>query len=85
MLTYSLYNTSTVSTTGKKWDELTTNEKVSFIAVCVIVLILAIWAYVRAMNCSSNNPDSKAVHLLFATVDPVLYLIFSYFLEGMCQ
>lgn len=85
MLTYSLYDTTTGSGKGKSWDELTTNEKVVLVVTLVLILVLIIWAYVRAMHCSNNNPDSRAIHLLFATVDPVLYLIFSYFLEGMCQ
>lgn len=85
MLTYALYDTTTSSTKGKTWDELTTPEKIVSIIVLLLVLTFIIWAWVRAINCSSNNPDSKAVHLLFATVDPILYLVFSYFIEGMCN
>jgi len=85
MLTYSLYDTTTGSSKGKSWDKLTNHEKVTLVVTLILLLVLIIWAYVRAMHCSSNNPDSRAIHLLFATVDPVLYLIFSYFLEGMCQ
>jgi len=86
MLTYSVYNTTTNSTLkNKHWDDLTTTEKVTLVLSLVLILVLIIWAYVRAMNCSNNNPDSRAIHLLFATVDPVLYLLFSYFLDDMCK
>lgn len=85
MLTYSLYNTTISSTKGKTWDQLTTPEKISTIGVIIIILAFIIWAWVRAIKCSSSNPDSRAVHLLFASADPILYLIFSYFIEGMCN
>tara|TARA_Y100000385_G_C13107286_1_gene648964 strand:+ start:3113 stop:3430 length:318 start_codon:yes stop_codon:yes gene_type:complete len=57
------------------------------IAMTVIVIIevaLWIWAIARALQCSKQDPDSRALHLMFAVVSPVLYLIFSYTVEGFC-
>lgn len=81
MLTYSASNTVCG---GKPWSDLTPSEKVSSVVVLLLIIVLIVWAWVRALNCSSKSPDSRAIHLLFATVDPILYLIFSYFIEGMC-
>lgn len=57
------------------------------IATAVIIIIevaLWIWAIARALQCSKQDPDSRALHLMFAVVSPVLYLIFSYTVEGFC-
>ena len=86
MITAGLYNMSTSKNGGNsKWNDLSGVEKVSTIVSMLIFLALIVWAWVRAIKCSSKSPDSRAVHLLFATVDPILYLVFSYFIEGMCN
>lgn len=86
MLTYSVYNNAKCSQKGKTWDDLTTKEKVINILITVLILVLIIWAWIRAISCSKRYPDSRATHLLFATVDPVFYLIFSYLLDdSMCR
>ena len=57
------------------------------IAMAVIIIIevaLWVWAIARALQCSKQDPDSRALHLMFAVVSPVLYLIFSYTVEGFC-
>ena len=57
------------------------------IAITVIIIIevaLWIWAIARALQCSKQDPDSRALHLMFAVVSPLLYLIFSYTVEGLC-
>jgi hypothetical protein len=57
-------------------------------ALLVILIIFEIllfaWAIFRALKCSQKNPDSRAVHLLFASLSPALYLIFSYAVDGFC-
>jgi len=83
MLTYSV---TSPGMPKKDWSELTTGEKVTGIVTLLLVLCLIIGAWMRAIHCSSPNPDSRAIHLLFATVDPVLYLLFSAFPDiGLCR
>ncbi len=60
------------------------NLNIAFAVIIVIELVLFVWAIFRAIKCSHATPDSRAVHLLFATVSPVLYLIFSYAVDGFC-
>tara|TARA_Y100000389_G_C17461868_1_gene522372 strand:+ start:3323 stop:3571 length:249 start_codon:yes stop_codon:yes gene_type:complete len=71
-------------TTSKKWEDLKTSEKIANVFVFLMIIGLVIWAWCRAYKCSSKSPDSRAIHYLFASVDPVLYLVFSYFIDGMC-
>ncbi len=61
------------------------NLNIAFAVIIVLELVLFVWAIFRAIKCSQATPDSRAVHLLFATVSPVLYLIFSYAVEGFCR
>ena len=84
MLTYTLTNNAT-NNGGRTWNELNTGEQVTTIVVLLLVIALIVWAWMRALKCSTKSPDSRAIHLLFATVDPILYLIFSYFIDGMCN
>ena len=76
--------TSNNMITNKKWENLTISEKIANVFVCLIILGLIFWAWCRALKCSAKTPDSRAIHFLFATVDPVLYLIFSFWIDGMC-
>lgn len=70
-------------------DDLTPEEKknvnMAITVIVIIELILWIWAVNRAIKCSSSNPDSRVVHLMFATFSPLLYLLFSFSVDGMCQ
>lgn len=84
MLTYTLSNNAT-NNGGRTWNELSTGEQVTTIVVMVLVIALIVWAWMRALKCSAKSPDSRAIHLLFASTDPILYLIFSYFIDGMCN
>lgn len=81
MLTLAAQNNLT---TNKSWNDLTTSEKIYNVIAVLIVLSLIFWAWSRAYKCSQKTPDSRAIHFLFASVDPVLYLIFSYGIDGMC-
>ena len=84
MLTYTLSNNAT-NNGGRTWNELSTGEQVTTIVVIILVIALIVWAWMRALKCSAKSPDSRAIHLLFASTDPILYLIFSYFIDGMCN
>lgn len=85
MLTYSLSNA--VASKNKEDDDterISAAVNVFTVIWLLIIFILIIFAWMRALKCSNPNPDSKAVHLLFATVDPLAYLIFSYIVNNMC-
>ena len=60
------------------------NLNLALSVIVILELILFVWAIFRAIKCSQATPDSRAVHLLFATVSPILYLIFSHAVEGFC-
>jgi hypothetical protein len=57
------------------------NASVMASFIYIFVFVLALY---KAMECSSNTPDSRAIHLFFATVSPVMYIIFAYFVPGFC-
>ena len=57
---------------------------VATVVVFILYITIFVWAIMRAIQCSSATPDSRALHLLFATASPVMYLIFSYLVEGFC-
>jgi len=59
-------------------------EAIATAIVVVIWLAFWIWAIFRALKCSSATPDSRALHLFFATASPVLYIIFSFSVSGFC-
>ena len=72
---------------GKNSDSDSVSDKQKknlgvLLMVVLIWLILWVWALVRAIHCSSKTPDSRAIHLFFATGSPVLYLLFSYTVSG---
>ena len=60
------------------------NLTVVYVIVSIIIFIFIIWAIARALHCSKSTPDSRAVHLLFAVISPVFYVIFSYSVSGFC-
>ena len=61
------------------------DQAIAIVIVIIIELALWVWAIMRALKCSQNTPDSRAIHLLFASVSPILYLAFSYFsVFGIC-
>ena len=62
----------------------TQSEKILTIIIFLFIIYLIVFAWYRAYICSSATPDSRAIHFLFATADPLLYIIFSYAVPGMC-
>ncbi len=58
---------------------------ISYTIVMVLYILFWFWALLRAFKCSSATPDSRAVHFLFATVSPLLYIILSYWVDGFCK
>lgn len=60
-------------------------EAVKTVVSLVIWLVIWVWAVMRALKCSSATPDSRALHLFFATYTPTLYIIFSYAVSGFCN
>jgi hypothetical protein len=79
----NLMNTKYVKTTtsDEESDEMPT------IAVAIIVLlylILIFWSITRALKCSQSTPDSRAIHILFCFMSPMLYLFSSYLVPGFC-
>ena len=69
---------------GEETQQYAQNEKILNIVIFLIIIYLIVFAWYRAYLCSSETPDSRALHFLFATVDPLLYIIFSYAVPGMC-
>ena len=89
MLTTTLANSSLnaiKSSNGSDEDTqpLTNTEKILMVIIFLIIIYLIVFAWYRAYLCSSSTPDSRALHFLFATADPLLYIIFSYAVPGMC-
>lgn len=95
MLTSTLANSSLKHINNSKTENSETNKSSNntsnntsigiFITILFLVIIyLIIFAWYRAYKCSNNTPDSRAIHFLFATTDPLLYIIFSYAIPGMC-
>jgi len=70
-------------------DDLAPGDKrviaILTIIYVVVYLVLLVFAILRAIKCSTATPDSRALHLMFAIVSPVMYLIFSYLVPGMCR
>ena len=54
------------------------------ITLAIYLLIFAL-AFMRALKCSSRSPDSRALHFMFLTLSPVMYLFFSFAVPGFCQ
>jgi magnesium-transporting ATPase (P-type) len=90
MLTHTLANNSLKHINSKtetsENNNPTNNKSIKIFIVIIFLLIicLIIFAWYRAYKCSNNTPDSRAIHFLFATTDPLLYIIFSYAIPGMC-
>ena len=76
-------NTPTLSPEQK--DEMMRNLRSATLMASVIYFLIFFLALYRAMACSSKTPDSRALHLFFATVSPVLYIVFSYVVPGFEQ
>ena len=60
------------------------SKDIATIVVFILYVTIFVWAIMRAIRCSNATPDSRALHLLFATASPVMYLVFSYLVEGFC-
>jgi uncharacterized membrane protein SirB2 len=65
----------------KNWDDLTDDQKQTYVATTILMVIIYIIFFVWALTRASKQKN-KPVHMLFALVSPVFYLIFSYFVEG---
>jgi hypothetical protein len=70
---------------NKDPDKYKKSNAVATSTVVVIWVAFWIWAVSRALKCSSNTPDSRVLHLMFATASPGLYLLFSYNVSGFCR
>lgn len=55
------------------------------VVMLVVWVLFWVWAIMRALRCSSSSPDSRAVHFLFATTSPLLYILLSYAVPGFCR
>jgi hypothetical protein len=84
-----LFATTNVIDSGKSLNEMTDIDKraytVSVTLIVIIYITLLIFAVMRALRCSSSNPDSRAIHLMFAFISPGLYVACSYFVPGFCS
>ena len=65
------------------------NTTKSIIIITIIIysisIILWIWAVFRAIHCTINNLNARLLHLLFSTISPFWYIVFSYSLDGICS
>lgn len=68
------------------WDKLSDEEKrnrtISMTVSLLIYLAIWIWALMRAVRCGKGQ--TKVMHVFFASVSPVIYLLFSYFSKDFC-
>ena len=53
------------------------------LVVLAVILLLFVWALVRAYKCSNKN--NRVTHMFFATVTPMTYLLLSYVVPGFCN
>ena len=67
---------------NKSWDDLSDSEKTAYIVssslIVIIYFVFFIWALMRA----SLAPKNKPLHLMFALISPMFYLVLSYFIDG---
>jgi hypothetical protein len=73
-------NSPTLSPEQK--EDIMRNVRSATMMATLIYLLIFVLALYRAMACSSNTPDSRALHLFFASVSPVMYIVFSYLVPG---
>ena len=73
-------NSPTLSPQQK--EEMMGNLRSATMMATLIYLLIFVLAIYRAMAFSSNTPDSKALHLFFASVSPIMYIAFSYLAIG---
>lgn len=76
---------SSKADTNNETDDEKNAKKVITITVAIVYLVFWFWAVFRALKCSSSTPDSRALHLMFATISPVMYIILSYTVSGFCK
>lgn len=50
----------------------------------IVYLAIFIWALAKAVSCGKKT-GNKVTHVLFASISPVLYLLFAYFSKGFCN
>jgi|688.fasta_scaffold00301_36 hypothetical protein len=74
-------NSPTLSPEQK--DQMMQNARIASAMAVVIYIMILVLALYRAMLCSNANADSRAIHFLFATVSPVMYILLSYLVPGL--
>jgi uncharacterized RDD family membrane protein YckC len=84
MLELYAVKATTNSDDKHKTDEEKRRDAMVMLVAVMIWILLWVWALVRALECSSATPDSRVMHLFFATSSPLLYLVFSYTVQGFC-
>jgi len=82
MIEYYALNTLRNSALNSQTPDQKRMSTIAIVIAIIIIVLLYIWAFSRAMKCSSANPDSRAIHFAFASFSPILYIIFSYFIPG---
>lgn len=56
-------------------------EQMSIITFMVFAALMTLAIY-RALKCSKPAADSRALHLLFSTTSPIIYIVASYLVPG---
>lgn len=82
------YNNPDTATVGqnlrglKEWFTMQEIKDAKGLGIMVILyIIIWIFAIYRALQCRNNM---RIVHLFFATMNPILYLVFSFTLKDFC-
>jgi uncharacterized membrane protein (DUF485 family) len=65
-------------------DEIKSRHVITIISI-IIYFIFFLLAIFRALQCSNITPESRAIHLMFATMSPVMYILLSYSIYGFCK
>lgn len=76
--------TTTENYKYKRDYKLTPSEVAFILGFMLIYIAFFMWAIVRAVQCSSATPDSRAIHFLFAISMPIPYVVISILVPGFC-
>jgi len=66
----------------KSWDDLSDYEKNAYMISSSLIIIVYITFFFWALMRAAVAPKNKPLHLMFALVSPMFYLVFSYFIDG---
>jgi hypothetical protein len=66
----------------KSWDDLSDSEKNAYMISSSLIIIIYITFFFWALMRAAAAPKNKPLHLMFALVSPMFYLVFSYFIDG---